>query len=92
MHISTYIFPARVVDRFASSKVFARTKINATFISVQTAFFGDVVRDDHDHHLICMSYMEVAAAPIVPDLSDDGTLVRWERFAAFRVRNDVGVE
>lgn len=92
MHISTYIFPARAADHHVGSKVFARTKIKATFISVQTAFFGDVVRDDHDHHLICMSHMEVAATPIVPNQSDDGTLVHWERFAAFRVRNDVGAE
>src|SRR5262245_605802 len=70
MHISTYIFPARAADHHVGSKVFARTKIKATFISVQTAFFGDVVRDDHDHHLICMSHMEVAATPIVPNQSE----------------------
>ena len=55
MPISTYIFPAKVADGFVGDKEFARTKIKATFVSVQTAFFGDVVRDDFDHHLICMS-------------------------------------
>lgn len=89
MHISTYIFPA-VADGFSGGKVFARTKIKATFLSVQTAFFGDVVRDDLDHHLICMSAMEGADAPL--DRSDDDTPVRWTRFAASRVRNDVGLE
>ena len=87
MRVSTYILPARVADGFVGG---ARTKIQATFISVQTAFFGDVVRDDHDHHLICMSYMDVGDAPIAPDQNDDGTLVRWTRFAAFHVRNDAG--
>jgi hypothetical protein len=73
-------------------KVFARTKIRATFVSVQTAFFGDVVRDDCDHHLICMSGMEGASTPIPLNQSDDGTLVHWTRFAAFRVRNARGLE
>ena len=37
-----------------------------------------------------MSYMDVGDAPIAPDQNDDGTLVRWTRFAAFHVRNDAG--
>ena len=92
MHISTYIFPAKVADGFVGDKEFARTRIKATFVSVQTAFFGDVVRDDFDHHLICMSHMEGADAPIVLDQSNDRTPVRWTRFAAFLVRNDTGLE
>jgi hypothetical protein len=69
--------------------VFARTKIQASFVSVQTAFFGDVVRDElADHHLICMSRIEGADTPAALDQDDDGTFVRWTRFAAFRVRND----
>ena len=88
MHISSYICPARVADGFVGSRVFARTKIQASFVSVQTAFFGDVVRDDlADRHLICMSHMEGADTPAALDQGDDGTLVHWTRFAAFRVRN-----
>ncbi len=91
MHISTYIFPARVAEGFVSGTGFARTKIKASFISVQTAFMGDVVRDDlADRHLICMSRMEGACTPAAFDQDDDGTLVRCSHFAAFRVRNDAG--
>ena len=92
MHISTYIFPARVAyGGFVSGTGFARTKIKASFISVQTAFIGDIVRDDlADRHLICMSRMEGARTPAALDQDDDGTLVRWSQFAAFRVRNDEG--
>lgn len=91
MQISTYIFPARVADDFVGGNVFARTKIKATFVSVQTAFFGDVVRDDFDHHhLICMSHMEGVDTPGARDQGEDGPPVRWTRFAAFCVRNDEG--
>ena len=92
MHISTYIFPARAADGFVGRKVFARTKIRAAFVSVQTAFFGDVVRDDFDHHLICMSHLEEADAPIAPNQVIDRAPVRWTRFAAFLVRNDTGLK
>lgn len=89
MHISTYIFPARVADGFVGGRVFARTKIKANFISVQTAFMGDVVRDDlADRHLICMSRMEGAHTPAALDQDDDETLVRWTRLAAFRAWNN----
>ena len=92
MHISTYIFPAKVADGFVGEKVFARTKIKATFVSVQTAFLGDVVWDDVDRHLICMSHIEGAKAPIALDQSNNSTPVRWTRFATFVVRNDTGLE
>ncbi len=89
MHISTYIFPARVADGFLGGTEFARTKIKASFISVQTAFMGDVVRDDlADRYLICMSRMEGMITPAALDQDDYGALVRWSQFAAFRVRND----
>ena len=89
MHISTYIFPSRVADGSVGGTEFARTKIEANFISVQTAFIGDVVRDGlADYYLICMSRMEDARTPAALDENDDGTPVRWTRFAAFRVRND----
>lgn len=92
MHISTYIFPAKVADGFVGGRVFARTKIKATFVSVQTAFFGDVVRGElAERHLICMSHMEGADILAALDHDADGTLVRWTQFAAFRVRNDAGL-
>ena len=77
MYISTYIFPARVADGFLGGKVFARTKIKAAFISVQTAFFGDVVRDDYSHQLICMSGTGDANTPSAIGQTNDRTLVRW---------------
>jgi len=89
MHIYTYIFPARVADDFLGGAGFTRTKIMASFISVQTAFMGDVVRDDlADRHLICMSRMEGVLTPAALDQDDDGTLVRLTQFGAFRVQND----
>jgi hypothetical protein len=78
-----------VEDRFVGGEARIRTKIEATFVSVQTAFFGDVVRGDlADRHLICMSHMERAGISAAFDQRDDGTLVRWTRFGAFRVLND----
>lgn len=89
MHISTYIFPARVPDSFVGGEIHVRTKIDANFISVQTAFLGDVVRDDlGGRHLICMSHIEYAQIPAALDECDDGTLVRWTRFTALGARND----
>ena len=89
MHISTYIFPARVADSFVVGEMRVRTKIEAAFISVQTAFLGDVVRDDlGDRHLICMSRIECAQIPAALDECDDEAIIHWTRFAAFRARND----
>jgi hypothetical protein len=51
MHVSTYILPAKVTDYLVGRKVRIRTKIEAAFVSVQTAFFGEVVRDEFNAKL-----------------------------------------
>jgi hypothetical protein len=89
MHISTYIFPARVADSFMGGAMRVRTKIEAPFISVQTVFLGDVVRDDlGDRHVICMSHIECAHVPGMAARCHDDDDVCWTRFAALHARND----
>ena len=89
MHVSTYIFPARVTDRLVAQRLRVRTKIELAFVSVQTVFIGDIVRDDlADDYLICMSCTEVADMPSTFDQSDENALVHWTRNATFHVGND----
>ena len=60
MPISTYISP------FGGGRVLARAKIKASFVSVQTAFFDDIVRDGlADRHLSLAE--EIARAEAASD-------------------------
>ena len=90
MYADFYVhIPARVTDSFVGGKLHVRAKIEAPFISVQTAFLGDVVRDgDDDRYLICMSGVQCAQVPAALDECDNVAPVRWTRFAALRARND----